>query len=142
MDCYNTTDTYNTTTDTYLNTTTDTYNITTKILWKYYSHLHVYRPAVSTCHYNVTTVTTVTTGFVGKSQSLLMWSLLDSCKQMFKHNKTQIRPKSNENYQLVLIKDEKKEMNLRPRCIIWQGWTPQPYLTVRRRRHTVAVPLP
>ena len=59
MDCYN---------------TTDTYNITTKILWKYYSHLQVYRPAVPTCHYNVTTVTTVTTGFVGKSQSLLMQS--------------------------------------------------------------------
>ena len=31
--------------------TTDTYNITTKILWKYYSHLQVYRPAVPTQHY-------------------------------------------------------------------------------------------
>ena len=43
MDYYNTTDTYN--------ITMDTYNITTKILWKYYSHLQVYRPAVPTQHY-------------------------------------------------------------------------------------------
>ena len=53
MDYYNTTDTYN--------ITTDTYNITTKILWKYYSHLWVYRPAVQ--------------GFMGKSQILLMYSV-------------------------------------------------------------------
>ena len=43
MDYYNTTDTYN--------ITMDTNNITTKILWKYYSHLWVYRPAVPTQHY-------------------------------------------------------------------------------------------
>ena len=43
MDYYNTTDTYN--------ITTDTYNITTKIIWKYYSHQRVYRPAVPTQHY-------------------------------------------------------------------------------------------
>ena len=35
----------------YYNTTDTTYNITTKILWKYYSHLQVYRPAVPTQHY-------------------------------------------------------------------------------------------
>jgi hypothetical protein len=54
--------------------TTDTYNITTKLLQLHY---RCTTGLQTTRHYiivHVTTVTTVTTGFVGKSQSLLMSS--------------------------------------------------------------------